>query len=165
MDLHELLMRLGTLTGIPVLLNTSLNFPCKPIVESPADALELFQARPIDALLLGGSIHRKFSPWHEPATLPNATTGAFITQDGLCFCRAIRRFRNSRHSCRSCGNIAMHTDDAFLGQDAAPEAIALVAVRNLAGVPTSIVALSGPACRKARPRIAVGTSRPTMELE
>jgi carbamoyltransferase len=61
--LYCLLSRVGELTGIPILLNTSLNFPGKPIVETPADALELFIERPIDAMVLGDRIVRKYSPW------------------------------------------------------------------------------------------------------
>lgn len=70
--LHRLLTRMGELTGLPVLLNTSLNFPGKPIVETPADALQLFVERPIDALVLGNRIVRKYSPWIEPEKLTGA---------------------------------------------------------------------------------------------
>jgi carbamoyltransferase len=70
--LHRLLERVGEATGIPVLLNTSLNFPGKPIVETPADALELFINRPIDVLVLGDRLVRKYSPWVEPTSLPGA---------------------------------------------------------------------------------------------
>jgi carbamoyltransferase len=68
--LHRLLHAVGDTTGIPVLLNTSLNFRGKPIVETPADALELFVARPIDLLVLGDRIVRKHTPWVSAASLP-----------------------------------------------------------------------------------------------
>lgn len=77
--LHRLLGIVGELTGVPVLLNTSLNLPGKPIVETPADALELFIERPIDALVLGDRLVRKYSPWVPPtrmagwAARPSAT--------------------------------------------------------------------------------------------
>jgi carbamoyltransferase len=71
--LHQLLLKVGDLTDVPVLLNTSLNFPGKPIVETPADALELFIERPIDALVLGDRIVRKYSPWVSSENLPGAT--------------------------------------------------------------------------------------------
>ena len=67
--LHRLLEIVGELTGVPVLLNTSLNLPGKPIVETPADALELFIERPIDALVLGDRLVRKYSPWVSPSRL------------------------------------------------------------------------------------------------
>ena len=47
--LYAVLKRVGEHTGIPVLLNTSLNLRGKPIVERPVDALDLFIERPIYA--------------------------------------------------------------------------------------------------------------------
>lgn len=69
--LHRLLEIVGKLTGVPVLLNTSLNLPGKPIVETPGDALELFVERPIDALVLGERLVRKYSPWVAESRLAN----------------------------------------------------------------------------------------------
>ena len=40
-------------TGVPVLVNTSLNTAGRPMVDSPADALELFGSAPVDALAIG----------------------------------------------------------------------------------------------------------------
>jgi carbamoyltransferase len=68
--LHRLLEEVGDRTGIPVLLNTSLNLRGMPIVETPADALEVFLQRPIDVLVLGDQIARKYSPWAPLASLP-----------------------------------------------------------------------------------------------
>ncbi len=65
--LHDLLGRIGSETGIPVLLNTSLNLPDTPIVETPAEAVELFVQRPIDVLALGDHLVTKYTPW-APAT-------------------------------------------------------------------------------------------------
>jgi carbamoyltransferase len=73
--LHRLLEIVGELTGVPVLLNTSLNPPGKPIVETPGDALELFVERPIDALVLGKHLVRKYSPWVPKAQLANPSPG------------------------------------------------------------------------------------------
>jgi carbamoyltransferase len=70
--LHRLLGLVGEATGVPVLLNTSLNFPNKPIVETPAEALELFIGRPIDVLVLGDRLVRKYSPWAKPGSLPGS---------------------------------------------------------------------------------------------
>jgi carbamoyltransferase len=65
--LYRLLKRVGDRTGVPVLLNTSLNLRGEPIVERPADALALFLQRPIDALVLGDRLVRKYTPWARPA--------------------------------------------------------------------------------------------------
>jgi carbamoyltransferase len=56
----------GQQTGVPVLLNTSLNLRDEPIVETPADAIGLFLRCPIDLLVLGDRIVRKYSPWAPP---------------------------------------------------------------------------------------------------
>jgi len=48
----ELLERVGRETGVPVLLNTSLNGQGDPIVATEADALAFFLAHPVDALLI-----------------------------------------------------------------------------------------------------------------
>jgi carbamoyltransferase len=40
-------------TGVPVLVNTSLNTAGRPMVDSPADALELFGSAPVDAMAIG----------------------------------------------------------------------------------------------------------------
>jgi carbamoyltransferase len=72
--LHGLLEQVGEATGIPVILNTSLNFPGKPIVETPADALELFVQRPIDVLVLGDWVVRKYSPWVPTPSLAGASS-------------------------------------------------------------------------------------------
>jgi carbamoyltransferase len=68
--LHLLLRCVGDATGIPVVLNTSLNRRGEPIVESPADALALFIDRPIDVLVLGDRLIRKYSPWAGLRSLP-----------------------------------------------------------------------------------------------
>lgn len=70
--LHRLLQLVGEATGVPVLINTSLNLRGKPIVETPADALDLFVQRPIDALVLGDRLVRKYSPWVRASRLPGA---------------------------------------------------------------------------------------------
>lgn len=74
--LHRLLLLVGELTGVPVLLNTSLNLRGDPIVETPADAMELFVRRPVDVLVLGDWMVRKYSPWVPPSSLPGATPWA-----------------------------------------------------------------------------------------
>ncbi|MEU7984133.1 carbamoyltransferase C-terminal domain-containing protein [Streptosporangium canum] len=53
-----LIEHFGTLTGVPVVLNTSFN-DREPIVETPADALATFQASDLDALCLGDYLVEK----------------------------------------------------------------------------------------------------------
>jgi len=46
-------------TGLPVLVNTSLNTAGRPMVDDPRDALECFGSAPIDALAIGGYLVRR----------------------------------------------------------------------------------------------------------
>jgi carbamoyltransferase len=45
--------RFHTLTGVPMVLNTSFNGSHEPIVSSPAEAIATFQASGLNALVLG----------------------------------------------------------------------------------------------------------------
>lgn len=49
----RLLTEFELLTGLPVLVNTSLNTAGRPMVDSVIDALELFGSAPLDAMVLG----------------------------------------------------------------------------------------------------------------
>jgi carbamoyltransferase len=40
-------------TGLPVVVNTSLNTAGRPMVDDPRDALECFGSAPVDLLVLG----------------------------------------------------------------------------------------------------------------
>jgi carbamoyltransferase len=47
-------------TGLPVVVNTSLNTAGRPMVDDPRDALECFGSSPVDLLALGPfAIRRK----------------------------------------------------------------------------------------------------------
>jgi carbamoyltransferase len=46
-------------TGIPVVVNTSLNTAGRPMVDDPRDALECFGSAPIDALAIGSFLVRR----------------------------------------------------------------------------------------------------------
>ena len=46
-------------TGLPVLVNTSLNTAGRPMVDDPRDALELFGSAPVDVLVLGPHLVRR----------------------------------------------------------------------------------------------------------
>ena len=53
---HALISEFYRLTGCPMLINTSLNLPGEPLVESPRDALENLLRTPMDALVMGRHI-------------------------------------------------------------------------------------------------------------
>ena len=46
-------------TGLPVVVNTSLNTAGRPMVDDPRDALECFGSAPVDALALGPFLLRR----------------------------------------------------------------------------------------------------------
>jgi carbamoyltransferase len=46
-------------TGLPVVVNTSLNTAGRPMVDSPRDVLELFGSTPVDLLVLGPHLVRR----------------------------------------------------------------------------------------------------------
>lgn len=56
---HELLTAFDRLTGVPILLNTSLNVMGKPIVHSAGDAFTIFLSSGIDVLVIGSHVFRK----------------------------------------------------------------------------------------------------------
>ena len=68
--LARLLERFEELTGLPVLVNTSLNTAGRPMVDSPADALELFGSAPLDLLVLGPHLVRRAAAFTGPAASP-----------------------------------------------------------------------------------------------
>ncbi|TDD23755.1 carbamoyltransferase [Kribbella turkmenica] len=57
--LARLLHEFDRRTGLPVLVNTSLNTAGRPMVDSPSDALELFGSTPADLLVLGPHVVRR----------------------------------------------------------------------------------------------------------
>ena len=67
--LYKLLKEFESITGVPVLLNTSFNIKGEPIVETPADALACFLGTGIDVLVLRDTLitkralHRVLSPF------------------------------------------------------------------------------------------------------
>jgi carbamoyltransferase len=50
---HRLIERFGELSGVPLVLNTSMNRAGEPMVESPLDAARLFRGTELDAMALG----------------------------------------------------------------------------------------------------------------
>ena len=55
----RLLRAFADRTGVPVLVNTSLNTAGRPMVDDPRDALECFGSAPIDALVMGPFLLRR----------------------------------------------------------------------------------------------------------
>jgi carbamoyltransferase len=55
----RLLDHVNDLTGVPVVVNTSLNTAGRPMVDDPRDALECFGSTPLDALAMGPFLVRR----------------------------------------------------------------------------------------------------------
>jgi carbamoyltransferase len=55
----RMLERFEARTGLPVVINTSLNTAGRPMVDDPRDALECFGSAPIDAMALGPFLVRR----------------------------------------------------------------------------------------------------------
>ncbi|MCA2211706.1 carbamoyltransferase family protein [Jidongwangia harbinensis] len=66
-----LLRRMGAVTGMPVLVNTSFNLRGQPIVRTPRDALATFARSRLDALVIGDFLVRH----RERAGEPRRTAG------------------------------------------------------------------------------------------
>jgi carbamoyltransferase len=56
---HRMLGEFCQRTGLPVVVNTSLNTAGRPMVDSPRDALECFGSAPVDALAIGPFLVRR----------------------------------------------------------------------------------------------------------
>lgn len=63
---HALLEAFHRRTGVPVLVNTSLNTAGRPMVDDPRDALECFGSAPVDVLALGPFVVRRPSSTGAP---------------------------------------------------------------------------------------------------
>ncbi len=57
--LHATIDAFRARTGLPVVVNTSLNTAGRPMVDDPRDALELFGSAPVDLLVLGPHLVRR----------------------------------------------------------------------------------------------------------
>jgi carbamoyltransferase len=55
----RMLSRFEARTGLPVVVNTSLNTAGRPMVDDPRDALECFGSAPVDALAIGSFLVRR----------------------------------------------------------------------------------------------------------
>ena len=57
--MYDLLKKFHELSGVPVLINTSLNVKGNPIVEQPLDAYQLFLDSDVDLLVINNRIWKK----------------------------------------------------------------------------------------------------------
>lgn len=57
--LYDLIEKFESITGVPILLNTSLNVNNEPLVETPQDALNFFNNAEVDLLVLEDRVLRK----------------------------------------------------------------------------------------------------------
>jgi carbamoyltransferase len=55
----RMLQQFESLTGLPVVVNTSLNTAGRPMVDDPRDALECFGSAPVDLLAIGPFVVRR----------------------------------------------------------------------------------------------------------
>jgi len=58
-DFHALITQFHQITGIPLVLNTSLNIMGKPLVHSVEDAVGMFYTTGLDALVIGDVLIEK----------------------------------------------------------------------------------------------------------
>lgn len=56
---YNLIKAFGDLTGVPVLLNTSLNGNGEPILETPQEAIDFFQNSNLDLMVIQGKVYHK----------------------------------------------------------------------------------------------------------
>jgi carbamoyltransferase len=63
----EMLAEFERLTGLPVVVNTSLNTAGRPMVDTPREAMELFGSAPVDLLAIGPFAVRRAGAFGGPA--------------------------------------------------------------------------------------------------
>jgi len=56
---YDLINRFYEFTGVPVVMNTSLNIKGEPIVETPEDVMKLFEESDVDILVLNDKMYLK----------------------------------------------------------------------------------------------------------
>ncbi|MFI8321317.1 carbamoyltransferase [Streptomyces sp. NPDC085529] len=68
-------------TGLPVVVNTSLNTAGRPMVDTPRDALECFGSTPVDLLAIGPFAVRRSELFHAAADGVNGAASAYPVED------------------------------------------------------------------------------------
>jgi SAM-dependent methyltransferase/uncharacterized protein YbaR (Trm112 family) len=100
--LHRLLTAFHGRTGCPVLVNTSFNLGCEPIVRRPREAYATFMASGIDVLCLGSFVLRKDA---QPATVPADAAGDWLDDHLTSPCCGADLARGpDALACTKCGN-------------------------------------------------------------
>lgn len=56
---YNIISKFGEITGVPVLLNTSLNDNGQPIIETPEEALEFLRVGKLDYMVINGVLHKR----------------------------------------------------------------------------------------------------------
>lgn len=56
---YDLIDKFNNITGVPVVLNTSLNVKGEPIVDTPEDAMRLFEESDVDMLVINNTMYFK----------------------------------------------------------------------------------------------------------
>jgi carbamoyltransferase len=64
---HRMISAFERRTGLPVVVNTSLNTAGRPMVDDPRDALECFGSAPVDLLAIGPFVVRRPKATPRPA--------------------------------------------------------------------------------------------------
>jgi len=57
--LHRVLVKIGELTGVPILMNSSFNVMNEPIIDTPEDAFRNFFNSEADVLYINGKRYEK----------------------------------------------------------------------------------------------------------
>jgi carbamoyltransferase len=57
--LYNLIEKFKFITGVPIVMNTSLNVKGEPIVETPEDAMRLFEQSDVDVLVINDKMYFK----------------------------------------------------------------------------------------------------------
>ena len=73
----QLISKVGEITGVPMVLNTSFNVRGQPIVCSPKEAIETFLSAGLDMLVIGDTV---LVPEQAPTAEETATAGASRTR-------------------------------------------------------------------------------------
>jgi SAM-dependent methyltransferase len=71
---YDIIRRFGDVTGVPVVLNTSLNLRSEPMASSPRDAFNTFKRSGLDLLVLGRFLVSKEALDVRPAPMAPAVT-------------------------------------------------------------------------------------------
>ena len=86
----------AALTGLPVVVNTSLNTAGRPMVDDPRDALECFGSAPVDVLAIGPFLVRR--PGRRPQERAREGPGGPARTEWVTYCSPAPRSEPSRRA-------------------------------------------------------------------